>query len=362
MQTFDGVVQRMHKDMDVIRAGTPNVINYPYNITLKNNLIEGKRRAITLYRAGSHDISGNEVILKSKYCGLNISNEAIYAVDVDTNAVINMDKNKISKVSSLTSGATFGNTAISIESFGTYNIANTMIYGFELTAANPVAFVRGIKNSSASAILNFAFNSIYMNDLASIGTGTVTYQGLYVTNGTNNFANNIVVSAEPDFASYCIYRDLALGTLASNYNDFYPVSVTNGNVGYFNTAATPTLASLANCFIQDPNSLSVDPLFVSATDLHFANTGTPLLGKGIAIPGITTDIDGETRDSIPEIGADEFPGIIPVELVSFSASMDKNNVVVKWQTATELNSSYFDVERKASGSGMEFNWSCNCSR
>jgi len=345
---FDGVVQSA-QGYGCYQTGTPNVINYPYNITLKNNLIEGKRRSIALYRAGSHDILGNDIILNQNI-GFNISNEAVYAVDVDTNAVVNMDKNKISKVSSLTNAATFGNTAISIESFGTYNIANTMIYGFELTAANPVAFVRGIKNASASATLNLAFNSIYMNDLASIGTGTVSYQGIFITNGTNNLANNIVMSAETDFASYCIYRELALGTLASNYNDFYPVSATNGNVGFFNTTATPTLLNWQTASSQDPNSLSVNPLFVSATDLHLLNTTTPLMGKGMAIPGVTTDFDGETRDSIPEIGADEFPGIIPVELVSFNASLDRNNVVLTWQTATELNSSFFDVERKAKGS------------
>jgi hypothetical protein len=345
---FDGVVQSA-QGYGCYQSGTPNVINYPYNITLKNNLIEGKRRSIALYRAGSHDILGNEIILNQNI-GFNISNEAIYAVDVDTNSVINMDGNKISKVSSLTNAATFGNTAISIETFGTYNLANNMIYGFELTAANPVAYVRGIKNSSASATLNLAFNSIYMNNLADIGTGTVSYQGLLFSNGTNNVANNIVVTAETDFASYCIYRDLALGTLASDHNDFYPVNATNGNVGFFNTTATPTLISWQTASSQDPNSLSVDPLFVSSTDLHLANTTTPLMGKGMAIPGVTTDFDGETRDSIPEIGADEFPGIIPVELVSFNASLDKNNVVVTWQTATELNSSYFDVERKVSGS------------
>jgi len=345
---FDGVVQSA-QGYGCYQSGTPNVINYPYNITLKNNLIEGKRRSIALYRAGSHDILGNEIILNQNI-GFNISNEAIYAVDVDTNSIVNMDGNKISKVSSLTNAATFGNTAISIETFGTYNLANNMIYGFELTAANPVAYVRGIKNSSASATLNLAFNSIYLNNLADIGTGTVSYQGLLFSNGTNNVANNIVVSAETDFASYCIYRDLALGTLASDHNDFYPVNATNGNVGFFNTTATPTLIAWQTASSQDPNSLSVDPLFVSSTDLHLANTTTPLMGKGMAIPGVTIDFDGETRDSIPEIGADEFPGIIPVELVSFNASLDKNNVVVTWQTATELNSSYFDVERKVSGS------------
>lgn len=345
---FDGVVQSA-QGYGCYQSGTPNVLDYPYNITLKDNIIEGKRRGIALYRAGSHDIIGNEIILNQNIAA-NISNEAIYAVDVDTNSVINMDRNKISKVSSITNAATFGNTAISIETFGTYNIANTMIYGFELTAANPVAFVRGVKNSSASAVLNFAFNSIYMNNLADIGTGTVSYQGLYISNGTNNLANNIVVSAEADFVSYCIYRDLALGTLNSDYNDFYPVNTTNGNVGYFNTAATPILANWQSASGQDANSYSVDPLFVSSTDLHLANIGSPLMGKGIAIPSVTTDFDGELRDSIPEIGADEFPGIIPVELVSFNVALEQNKVVLNWQTATELNSSHFEVERKSEGS------------
>ncbi len=344
---FDGVVQSA-QGYGCYQSGTPNVINYPYNITLKNNLIEGKKRSIVLYRAGSHDILGNEIILNQNI-GFNISNEAVYAVDVDTNSVINMDRNKISKVSSLTNAATFGNTAISIESFGTYNIANNMIYGFELTAANPVAYVRGIKNSSTSATLNLAFNSIYMNNLADIGTGTVSYQGLFVSNGINNFANNIVVSADPDFTTYCIYRDLALGTLASDHNDFFPVNATNGNVGYFNTTATPTLLAWQTASSQDPNSLSVDPLFVSSTDLHLVNTTTPLMGKGIAIPGVTTDFDGEIRDSIPEIGADEFPGIIPVELASFSASLVKGDVILTWKTATEINNRGFEIERGING-------------
>src|SRR5690606_36336074 len=53
---------------------------------------------------------------------------------------------------------------------------------------------------------------------------------------------------------------------------------------------------------------------------------------------------------IPEIGADEFPGIIPVELVSFNVALEQDKVVLNWQTATELNSSHFEVERKSEGS------------
>ncbi|NUN09402.1 MAG: T9SS type A sorting domain-containing protein [Ignavibacteriaceae bacterium] len=39
-------------------------------------------------------------------------------------------------------------------------------------------------------------------------------------------------------------------------------------------------------------------------------------------------------------------GYIPVELLSFAASASNNNVILSWETATELNNSGFEVERK----------------
>ena len=149
---FDGVVQSA-QGYGCYQSGTPIPADFPYNITLKDNLIEGKRRAISLYRAGSHDIFGNEIILNQNI-GNNISNEAFYAVDVDTNSVINFYNNKISKISSsiLAVGTT---AAISIETFGTYNIFNNMIYGFELTGTNPVTNLVGIHISSPNRNIKF---------------------------------------------------------------------------------------------------------------------------------------------------------------------------------------------------------------
>jgi len=39
--------------------------------------------------------------------------------------------------------------------------------------------------------------------------------------------------------------------------------------------------------------------------------------------------------------------IIPVELTSFTASVNDNDVTLNWETATELNNSGFDIERKS---------------
>jgi len=45
-------------------------------------------------------------------------------------------------------------------------------------------------------------------------------------------------------------------------------------------------------------------------------------------------------------------GIVPVELTSFAANVNENNVTLNWTTATELNNQGFDVERN-SGNGFE---------
>lgn len=55
----------------------------------------------------------------------------------------------------------------------------------------------------------------------------------------------------------------------------------------------------------EPNSISVNPLYVSATDLHVLNPA--LNGKGIPLNEVSIDFDGEPRDLwTPDIGADEF--------------------------------------------------------
>jgi len=41
---------------------------------------------------------------------------------------------------------------------------------------------------------------------------------------------------------------------------------------------------------------------------------------------------------------------LPVELASFAATVDKNNVDLRWTTSTEINNSGFDIERKLSSS------------
>ncbi len=51
--------------------------------------------------------------------------------------------------------------------------------------------------------------------------------------------------------------------------------------------------------------------------------------------------------------------VIPVELTSFSALPSGNSVNLNWSTATELNNSGFNIERKSANSKLDKHWFCS---
>lgn len=63
--------------------------------------------------------------------------------------------------------------------------------------------------------------------------------------------------------------------------------------------------------------------------------GASLLGSALAKTAVTLDANSLTIDVI-----------VPVELISFSASADKNNVILSWSTSTETNNRGFEIQRR----------------
>jgi hypothetical protein len=62
---------------------------------------------------------------------------------------------------------------------------------------------------------------------------------------------------------------------------------------------------------QDVHSLQGDPKYVSDTDLHIQPAGaSPASNSGIQLAAVTDDIDGDTRNNPPDIGADEFSALL----------------------------------------------------
>lgn len=110
----------------------------------------------------------------------------------------------------------------------------------------------------------------------------------------------------------------------SNFNDLFISNTTQGFVGLGNTTNYATLLAWQTAYTQDANSISANPLFASATDLHI-NVGSPAIDAGTTIGPIVTDIDNQARPNGPayDIGADEFypaPGNFQFSSTTYSGN------------------------------------------
>ncbi|MFL6334266.1 MAG: Ig-like domain repeat protein [Pyrinomonadaceae bacterium] len=185
--------------------------------------------------------------------------------------------------------------------------------------------IQGVTGGAGTTVISYYFNSVYIG-----GTGVASSSPTYAFNGsaltsTRSYVDNIFWNARSNASGAGKnYAYAIAGTapnpagLTSNYNDLF-ASGTGGFVGQFNALDQATLANWQAATGQDANSISVNPSFVnpngSATtgDLHVQG-GSPVLGAGTPVAGITNDFDNDPRDAVPDIGADEIVGPLATAL------------------------------------------------
>lgn len=204
-------------------------------------------------------------------------------------------------------------------------VANNMISGLKAngTAGDQTAGIA----FAASNTDRVVYNSIYL-------TGDTDPDGAATTPTQNNFGITVGFSAaviNPQIVDNIVYMDLSsssattlanacinvpatyvFGTGQSDYNDFYilPANTQSniGCVGGIGGTFHATLGAWQGAVTQDANSISVAPVFVSATDLHLVPASNCALHRrGTPIAGITVDYDNDTRNATrPDMGADEY--------------------------------------------------------
>jgi ice-binding like protein len=72
-----------------------------------------------------------------------------------------------------------------------------------------------------------------------------------------------------------------------------------------------------------------------------------LTGRALSIAGAIS-----LQNNIISIGT-QTPGVLPIELLSFSAGKVGEDVQLNWVTASEINNNYFTVERSVNGASFE---------
>jgi len=198
----------------------------------------------------------------------------------------------------------------------TVHIYNNMISGLKSEQSTKTSYDNcGIQLTTNTTLNPYFYvwnNSVYMNQV-SPGTGVAT-TCLYIAGSDGvaglNLINNVFVNTSTGKNNNLIQSQYTYRTkldASTDNNLFYPEPVSPAtNFVYFG-ANYPSLASLKSGVSSNQHSIIAMPDFISSTDLHINSASvTRIEGGGKQISQVTTDIDGDVRNTIaPDLGADE---------------------------------------------------------
>ena len=305
------------------------VTNNEFGSTVEAN--KNRFRGMLMGNANNFTISGNTVLGVTNFDGTTGANTGIQIAFAVTNGTIT--NNRISNVHNLSTAGT-GAFGMQLGATPTTNIviANNFIWDIQANgSATVTSNGHGITINGAATAGGYKIyhNSINMNtNQVTAGTSAaLNITSVVVAAGALDVRNNIFSNTQTTGTRFGVFSAAAANVFATiDYNDYFAQNV--GSLGGTRT----TLAEWQTATGQDVNSKAVDPLFVSPTDLHLQATST-LLGMGVAGTGITTDIDGQTRDTPPDIGADEIlagatPGSVQFSTASTSVGENGGSVTL----------------------------------
>jgi len=184
-----------------------------------------------------------------------------------------------------------------------------------------------------------------------------TYDQLFNTEATSTSHAPAFGSGETLFPG--VYEIAAAGSVAGVLNldgegDPHAVFIFKFG-GAFTTAASTTInlvngATQCNVFWIADGAIAMAAVTEMKGTL-IASNGAISMGAGGTLQGRMFSTTGAASIYAVAISV---PGcsILPVQLLSFEGNCDKQNVVLTWRTATEMNNKYFTVERSIEG----INW------
>lgn len=310
----------------------------PEGLVFQNNVIAVKHRAISLNYSGKSLIYNNTIYVNQPGTGLaSFGIGGTSAGLIETNVI----NNKILQLSTgNTGGGGNGIRGIQASAGGTWNIINNFITGFNTPSTGTTEAV-GIRAGSSSNIYN---NTIVLNNISTTGPGTTPTACIATYIASCDFKNNILITKEDDFKTYCIY--VSASSITSDFNVLYREGSANSKIGYYNSSDQTTLTDWQTASNQDQNSVSKSVTFVSPIDLRLSGTS---IGDNdliaLPLPSITVDIDGNPRDPYyPYKGAHE-PQTVKLPTSNFTVSMDASlNNLQAFGNGSRIGSDGFGID------------------
>ncbi len=243
-------------------------------------------------------------------------------------------------------------TAGALDNTGTSNITGNIgtnlgaITGFGApTVVNGTIEPANLVTAQCALDVQAAYNEILataptvVGHAPAFGSGETLTVGVYFIGAAGSVAGNLTLDAEGDPAAIFIFQ---FG-------------------GAFDTGTATTInlingAAACNVFWIAEGAIAM----AAITDMKgtlISNNGAISMGAGGTLEGRMLSTTGaaavyDDLITLPLCAAAAAP--LPISLQSFAGYCDKQNIVLQWTTATEINNDYFTIDRSQDGINWHF--------
>ncbi len=274
-----------------------------YTVTTESGMLIDNNQLNNQYYMGFWVQNKDAVRVTSNVLQTNSSAFTFYGIYLN-----NCDNNIIISSNQIRSSTISGYGIFPINCDGTPLLPGLLSNNFVQLGTTGVAY--GIYVSTNNNYLRIYHNSVHITS-TSLTSARPFFSS---TTGANNSVQNNIFSNTG--GGYSVYISTAAVISTMNYNDHYTTGLILGH-----NAGTDygSLSAWQLGTFRDVNSVSLDPIFTSVSDLHLTVNSPDTLKSGVTLsPFVPFDIDGTTRAAIPWMGAHEsvLSPCIPMTLTS----------------------------------------------
>lgn len=195
---------------------------------------------------------------------------------------------------------------------------------------------------------NASFNGAYKLALNSTGYSNNTGSGWTVAKADQ--AANPMLAASWSLIGNCLIASTATNTQRININGTTTSSITT-------TLGSNVISTANTTGMLVGAAISGTGIPVGSVITGILNSGAFTISNNATASGTITGTFGSTASAATSfnhlLAVAQSMVPLPIELLSFTASGQGENIICKWITASETNNQYFDLERSTDGINFE---------
>ena len=249
------------------------------------------------------------------------------------------------------------------------NTAATTYY-YVAFAASAVS-VGTFKGTGSTQTVTVGFNPFMVWAIPASSTWP-NYSQMSMRGSTSNvfkMDGTGAVDWHKEYLDACTATTFSVHAYASATETYHYVAFNVGSTGFYTgtgnthteTPSSPTISNPVFLIAKDqgiaPNATSwyKTSVMSGANSYTFGGANSTTQITALTSSGFTlgTSTDANAWNSSTQWYAFGSSDLLPVDLTYFSAEKNKEKVDLSWQTASELNSSYYEIQRSADGEHFE---------